>query len=226
MKIGILGSGNMGRSLGMRWAELGHQVFFGGRDAEKARSIALFVGHGSQGGTLEEAARFGEVLVHTARGALPSALVPDLSVFDGKVLIDLNNGPIPNGFAYEPVALSFAERFQTDVPGLKVVKAFNTMAQEVFEHEPQTLRQHAVSVFVAGDDADAKASVMQLADEIGFVAVDAGGLRNARLLESVGDLIRYMIGGAPLGPQATISVHVLPEPTSKRLGGRQPSKLR
>ena len=225
MKIGVLGSGNMGRSLGMRWAELGHEVFFGGRDADKARSVASFAGHGSQGGTMEAAARVGDVLVHTARGALPSALVSDTSVFDGKVLIDLNNGPIPDGFAYEPVTSSFAERFQADVPGLKVVKAFNTMAQEVLEHEPQTLRQHGVSVFVAGDDAAAKATVMQLADELGFAPVDAGGLRNARLLESVGDLIRYMIIGAPLGPQATISVHVLPEPTSTRLGGRQASKL-
>jgi 8-hydroxy-5-deazaflavin:NADPH oxidoreductase len=51
MKIGIIGSGNMGRSLGMLWAEQGHEIFFGARTAEKGQSVAAFVDRGTQGGT-------------------------------------------------------------------------------------------------------------------------------------------------------------------------------
>ncbi len=57
MKIGIIGSGNMGRTLGMRWAELGHQVYFGAKTSEEGKAIADFVGQNSQGGDAEAAAK-------------------------------------------------------------------------------------------------------------------------------------------------------------------------
>jgi 8-hydroxy-5-deazaflavin:NADPH oxidoreductase len=69
MKIGIIGSGNMGRSLGILWAEQGHQVFFGARTLEKGRAIADAAGQGTQGGTNDQAAAFGEVLLYSVRGA-------------------------------------------------------------------------------------------------------------------------------------------------------------
>jgi predicted dinucleotide-binding enzyme len=62
VKIGILGSGNMGRSLGILWAEQGHEVFFGSRTADKSKAIAESAGRGCQGGTNDEAAKFAEVL--------------------------------------------------------------------------------------------------------------------------------------------------------------------
>jgi 8-hydroxy-5-deazaflavin:NADPH oxidoreductase len=67
--------------------------------------------------------------------------------------------------------------------------------------------------------------VMQLATDIGFNPIDSGGLRNARLLESLGDFIRFIIIGQQQGGYATISVNVLPEAQSSRLGGRQASNL-
>jgi 8-hydroxy-5-deazaflavin:NADPH oxidoreductase len=105
------------------------------------------------------------------------------------------------------------------------VKAFNTMAQEVFELAPSPLKTHQVSAFVCGDDAAARQVVMELAAAIGFVAVDCGGLRQARLLEGLADFIRFMIIGQLQNPYATISVNVLPGATSQRLGGRQASNL-
>lgn len=63
---------------------------------------------------------------------------------------------------------------------------------------------------------------MTLAEEIGFSAVDCGPLRSARMIEGLGDFIRFMIGGMQLGPYATISVNKLPEAKEQRLGGRQP----
>lgn len=100
------------------------------------------------------------------------------------------------------------------------------MAQEVFELAPEPLRKHRVLAFVASDDATARQTVMNLAEEIGFVAIDCGMLRNARLIEGLGDFIRFIIIGQQQGGYATISLHVLPESESQRLGGRQPSALK
>lgn len=224
MKIGIIGSGNMGRSLGLLWAER-HQVFFGSRDPAKGEAVAATAGPNAQGGSTDQAAAFGEVLLWTARGILPSQLLSDPAVLTGKVIIDCNNWEIPADFAYPPIVESLAEQLAQDAPQAFVVKAFNTMAQEVFELSPSPLQDHRVSVFVAGDAAPAKATVMNLAAELGFVPVDAGGLRNARLLEGLGDLIRYLIIGQKLGSYATLSLQVLPAAETERLGGRQASTL-
>ncbi|MFB2981867.1 NADPH-dependent F420 reductase [Microseira sp. BLCC-F43] len=228
MKIGIIGSGNMGRSLGILWAEQGHEVFFGARTAEKGQAVAEFAGRDTQGGTNDQAAAFGEVLLYSARGVNPAEVLTSIDVLAGKIVIDPNNSTIPEGFAYEPIVKSLAETLAEQVPKAIVVKAFNTMAQEVFELAPEPLKKHRVSAFVASDDATARQTVMNLAEEIGFVPIDCGMLRNARLIEGLGDFIRFMIIGQQQGGYATISVNVLPESESesKRLGGRQPSALK
>ena len=229
MKIGILGSGNMGRHLGLLWAERGHDVFFGNRDVEKAAAAAALSQNSCEAGTLRDAARFGDVLLHTARDAMPSTMVADAAELDGKILIDLNNSPMPDGLAFEPVTRSYAERYQEDVPGLRVVKAFNTIALEMFEHCPDDIRDHDVSVFVAGDDDDAKAVVSELARALGFTALDGGPLRNARLLESLADFYRFMIirgGDGGLGFYSHLSARLVPEATTRRLGGRSRTELR
>jgi 8-hydroxy-5-deazaflavin:NADPH oxidoreductase len=225
MKIGIIGSGNMGRSLGLLWAEQGHEVFFGARTAEKGQSVSALAKHGTQGGTNDEAAAFGDVLLYSARGVDPAEVLKSIAVLTGKILIDPNNWAIPEGFAYEPIAISLAETLAKQVPEAIVVKAFNTMAQEVFEIPKAELQKQQVSVFVASDDAIARQTVMQLAAEIGFNSIDSGVLRNARMLEGLGDFIRFIIIGQQQGGYATISVNVLPEAQSSRLGGRQASNL-
>lgn len=225
MKIGIIGSGNMGRSLGLLWAEQGHEVFFGARTAEKGQSVAAFVERGTQGGTNDEAAMFGDVLLYTIRGVNPAEVLSLVEVLADKILIDCNNFEIPEGFAYSPITQSLAEKLASEVPNAKVVKAFNTMAQEVFELAPSPLKDYQVSVFVCGDAIEARQVVMKLAEDIGFVAVDCGALRHARLVEGLGDFIRFMIIGQLQNPYATISVNVLPAASEQRLGGRQPSSL-
>jgi 8-hydroxy-5-deazaflavin:NADPH oxidoreductase len=226
MKIGIIGSGNMGRSLGILWAEQGHQVFFGTRTAEKGKAVAESAGQGTQGGTNDEAAAFGDVLLYSARGVDPVEVLSSTAVLMGKILIDPNNSTIPEEFAYEPIEKSLAEILAEQVPNAIVVKAFNTMAQEVFELAPEPLRGHGVSVFVASDNEAARQTVMQLAEEIGFVAIDSGRLRNARMIETIGDFIRFVIIGQQQGSYATISVNVLPATATQRLGGRQASDLK
>lgn len=99
------------------------------------------------------------------------------------------------------------------------------MAQEVFELSPQPLKEYNVSVFVAGDDEDARKIVMSLAADIGFAPVDCGELRFSRLLEGLGDFIRYLMIGQQMGSYTTISVETLAASQNQRLGGRHASKL-
>ena len=115
------------------------------------------------------------------------------------------------------------------MPGLRVVKAFNTIPLELFEHCPDDIRQYDVTVYVAGDDAEAKSLVSGLADELGFKSLDSGGLRNARLLETLADLYRYLAvkgGDGGIGLYSHVSAHIVPEAATKRLGGRERTELR
>lgn len=226
MKIGIIGSGNMGRSLGIVWAEQGHEVFFGARTAEKGQAIRAIAGQHTQGGTNDEAAAFGDVLLYTIRGTDPAEILTSTDVLTGKILIDCNNQEIPEGFAYPPITQSLAEKLASEVPHAKVVKAFNTMSQEVFELAPEPLRSNNVSVFVAGNDESAKQTVMQLAQDIGFNPIDCGELRHARLIEGLGDFIRLLLIQQQRGAYTAISVHALPPAQEQRLGGRQASNLK
>ncbi|MBW4519427.1 MAG: NAD(P)-binding domain-containing protein [Scytolyngbya sp. HA4215-MV1] len=226
MKIGIIGSGNMGRSLGILWAERGHEVFFGARTTEKGQEVAANAGHKTQGGSNDAAAAFGTVLLYTVRGVNPAKVFSAVSVLDNKVLIDCNNQEIPENFAYPAITQSLTETLAAEVPKARVVKAFNTMAQELFELAPDPLKSYNVSVFIASDDASAKQTVMQLANEIGFQAIDCGELRHARLIEGAGDLIRLLMIQQQMGSTATISIHTLPPAQTQRLGGRQDSNLK
>ena len=225
MKIGILGSGNMGRSLGLLWAECGHEIFFGARTTEKGKAVAALRDN-THGGTYDEAAAFGDVLLYTIRAVNPEEILTSIDALSGKILIDCNNQEIPPGFDYPPITKAIAETLAEQVPQARVVKAFNTMAQEVFELSPNPLKEHDVSCFVSGDDPEARSVVMQLAAEIGFTPIDCGHLRNARLLEGLADFIRLMIAGQGMGGYATVSVHVLPEAQQQRLGGRRLSDLK
>ena len=220
MKIGIIGTGNMGRTMGGLWALAGHEVFFGARRAEVAENAATMAQRaGAQTihhGTNDQAAAFGDVLVYSPRGIAPSAVLTDPSVLDGKVLVDINNWDIPPGFAYDPVVRSLAETLQEQAPRAYVVKAFNTLARQVFELPADQLRNRKVTVLIAGDHAAATETVATLARDLGFAPLQSGGLRNARLLETAGDLIRYFIIGAGLGPFATLNVDVLPATTAFR----------
>jgi predicted dinucleotide-binding enzyme len=226
MKIGILGSGNMGRALGMRWAMSGHEVFFGGRDIEKTRKVADHVQHGSQHGTLADATAFGDVLLHTMRDVLLSDIVGDVDALAGKTLIDLNNGTIPENFEYLPISESFAEKFQTDAPKVNVVKAFNMFAMEMFEHDAATIAKHGVSVFIAGNDTEAKETVAKLATVLGFNPIDSGSIHQARLIEGMGDFIRLLMIEKGMGAFTAISANTLPRVEAHKLGGRKASNFK
>ena len=225
MKIGIVGSGNVGRSLGVLWAEHGHDVFFGSRDVEHARAAAAYA-RDAPFGSNAEAARFGEAVLWTLQSVPASEAIGDPELLAGKVVIDPTNGPMREDARLGPAQdePSLAERLALELPQARVVKAFNTLPIEIHELSPTPLRDFAVSVFLAGDDAEAKAIVSRLALKIGYFPVDCGGLKAARMLEGLADFTRYVARETGQGPYAALSLYALPEAKSRRLGGRTPSE--
>lgn len=222
MRIGIIGTGNMGRALGLRWAELGHEVLFGSRDASKAERVAASAKGGvARAGDFDAAAAFGEVVLYTIRSALPKAILRSPRALAGKVVIDCNNSAIlgleaPDaeraGIHFATPTPSLAERLAADIPEAHVVKAFNTMSSKVIELPREQLGPRGVSVFLCSDDPKSKSIVAALAEELGFVAVDSGELERSGLVESVADFIRFQIVAMGTGPFATISVQRGSEP--------------
>ena len=224
MKIGIIGTGNMGRALGLLWAERGHDVLFGARTLEKAKKAAALSKGKAAYGTNAEAARHGDVLLYTARGIDPNVVTEQAGLYDDKIVIDCNNSDVPQDFVYPSIDSSLAELLQRDIPKAKVVKAFNTMAMEVFELCPKEIVPYKISNFVASDDPEARKIVMGLSTELGFDSIDCDKLVHARLLEGQADFIRFLLIKG-IRPDGAFSIVDVPDVEAPRLGGREATSL-
>jgi 8-hydroxy-5-deazaflavin:NADPH oxidoreductase len=184
MKIAVIGAGNVGGALGTAWAKAGHAIIFGVRDVNKPELKSLCAQIGATAAPSAEAARQGDVVVlalpwNTAEGAVKS-----LGDLTGKVVIDTMNPLVMTEGALgldRGFTTSAGETVASWLPGTKVVKTFNQVGANMmtqahrFETRPV--------MFLAGDDDAAKRTVSQLVGEIGFEPLDAGGLKQARILE-------------------------------------------
>jgi predicted dinucleotide-binding enzyme len=184
MKIGIVGSGNVGGTLGSRWARHGHEVTFSSREpeSEKMRKLVADSGPSAHAATLRETVADNDVLLLSTPWPVTKEILAGAGDLSGKILIDAVN-PILPGLAGLEVGTtsSGAELVAEWAPGAKVVKAFNTVGNNIMADA--NLSGHAALLFYCGDDAEAKKTVHGLATELGFDAEDAGPLKQARLLE-------------------------------------------
>ncbi|WP_437628039.1 NADPH-dependent F420 reductase [Sorangium sp. So ce1151] len=205
VKIGVIGTGNMGRTFGLLWASNGHDVLFGSRDRAKAEVVAA-KHERARAGDFDDAAAFGDVILYTVRGAFPSTLLRAPQALAGKVVIDCNNRDFDSRIDRPTPEVSLAERLAADVPQAKIVTAFQTIPHVVAELGRDKLAPQRISVFLCSDDAAAKATVQGLVDELGLVGIDSGELKRARLLEAVGDFIRLHIGARGHGIYTSLSI--------------------
>lgn len=199
MQIGVIGAGRVGGTLGMRWAALGHRVLFGVRDpsAPKVKQLLADAGPNACAGSVAEAAAFGAVVVLAVPWDAMREVVQAARDLQGKVLVDVSNPAKRNLSGLDvPPDTSAAEMIASWAPGARVVKGFNTASYTAMA-DPR-FPEGSAAVFHAGDDADARTVVGQLAADLGFQAVDAGPLRNARMLEAVGLLrITLAVNASP-----------------------------
>jgi 8-hydroxy-5-deazaflavin:NADPH oxidoreductase len=201
MHIGMIGAGNVGAALGRRWCAAGHDVMFGVRDPRggKVQGLVAELGSRAFAGTVADAAAFGEIIVlATPFDAAEQALRQAGSVA-GKVIVDCSNPLKPDltglSIGHATSAGEAVARWARDA---KVVKALNTtgagnMLDPLYGGE-------AATMFICGDDAEAKALVGTLVGELGFDLVDAGPLAQARLLEPLAMLWISLAYARGLGP--------------------------
>jgi 8-hydroxy-5-deazaflavin:NADPH oxidoreductase len=189
IKIGIIGSGNVGSALGRVWAQAGHEVMFASRTLDNDKQLAQQIGANARAGTPREAAGFGEVVVMS----VPYKALPDLGkdlahVLKGKVIIDTCNpfpgrdGDIANWAREKGAGLASQEL----LPGTRIVRAFNAIgaARMGSAHESPG----RVGMPLTGDDAEAIAIASRLIRDIGYEPVLVGGL----------EMGKYLMPGTPL----------------------------
>lgn len=170
-RIGIIGAGNVGSALARGLERAGHEVRPVGNDGAAVRDVAKWAD---------------DVILAVPFGAIDDAVRKAGDGLDGKTLIDVTNALDGKMNLALGFTTSGAEELQRKVPKAKVVKAFNTVFAE--HMDTGRLGDEPLTAFVAGDDAGAKQEALALARDIGFDAVDAGPLANARLIEPLGYL--------------------------------------
>jgi hypothetical protein len=184
MKIGIIGSGNVGGALGTRWAQAGHDVTFGSRNpaSDDMRQLVAKAGAAARAASSKEALEVSELLLLATPWPSTKAVLEGLGDLTGKVLIDATNPLLPDLSGLEVgTTTSAAEQVAGWAHGAKVVKAFNTVGFNIMAN-PAFGADRPV-MFYCGDDAAAKQTVRPLVEQLGFEAVDAGPLSQARVLE-------------------------------------------
>jgi 8-hydroxy-5-deazaflavin:NADPH oxidoreductase len=184
MKIGILGSGNVGGTLGKRWAKNGHTVIFSSRkpDSDEMKKLVADAGPSASAATVADTAKNSEVILLSPLWNAAQEILTAAGDLTGKLLIDVLNPLLPDlsGLAVGTTT-SAGEMVAQWAPGARVVKAFNTVGFNIMA-DPKLGGSNAL-LFYCGDDAEAKKIVHGLATELDFDARDAGPLVKARLLE-------------------------------------------
>jgi len=187
MKVGVLGSGDVGKSFARAFSSLGHSVKIGSRTPEKLNDFVAQAGDLVTSSTFTETARFGDVLVMATLGVgtEEAIRIAGPENFDGKVVIDATNPLefVPGGPPRLAIGHtdSLGERVQRWAPKAKVVKAFNTVGNPLF-FKPQ-LPGGPPDMFICGNDPEAKKRVSQICSDFGWGVIDVGPIASSRYLE-------------------------------------------
>jgi 8-hydroxy-5-deazaflavin:NADPH oxidoreductase len=201
MKIAILGTGMVGQNLALAFAGLGHQIMIGTRDVASTLANIAPSPYGQPGfgvwhkdhaeigvGTYEEAIAFGDILVNATNGlvSLDALAQGKAETAGAKILIDIGNklqpvaGAMPKSLARDESSLG--EDIQAAFPNLKVVKTLSTMNTYVMSNPASVPAD--TSVFVCGNDEDAKVTVVGLLSALGWSdIIDVGDISGARGVE-------------------------------------------
>lgn len=192
MRIAVLGTGNVGATLGRRLAMSGHEVCFGTRNVADPRVQSLLTTTTATACEIHAATNEAElVILAVPWQAALSVLDGVRHQLSGKILVDCTN-PLNANFSGLEFGhtTSAAEIIAAHVPEARVVKSFNTVSAATMAN-PQYGDRRA-TLFYCGDDENAKAAVHSLAEQLGFEPIDAGRLQNARLLEPLAMLYIHL----------------------------------
>lgn len=194
--IGVIGSGNIGGTIGGLWVKRGHPVLFSSRHPEELKAMVAKLGSLAQAGSVEQAVAFGEVLfIAVPYGAIPQIGRDYSAAMKGKVMLDACNavsardGAIADEVEQNGIGVTTQKYF----PGVHVVRAFNTMSYAVFAREANR-PDPKLAIPIAGDDPKAVQIAAALVRDAGFDPVPVGALADAR---------RFQRGQPGYGQQVT-----------------------
>ena len=218
VRIGIIGSGNMGGALGLLWAAAGHTVTFSySRDPAKLERLARVAGHGARRGSPADAAESADVvLLATHFNRVDDAVAQAGAALAGRVLVDCTN-PMTEDDSGLAIGLttSGGEEVARRAPGARVVKAFNTIPSELLASPSRRFRVAGSgaggapitpTLFYCGDDALAKRTVVPLIRDAGLEPADAGPLSAARYLEPLAMLVGYFAYEVQSTPEVAVTL--------------------
>jgi predicted dinucleotide-binding enzyme len=211
MKIGIIGSGMIGSTVGELWVKAGHEVMFSSRHPERLQSLIERLGKKASRGTPKEAAAFGEVLLM----AVPYKALPELgrelaAEIKGKVVLEAGN-PYPNRDGEVAIQVQASGKGSglhsaEHLAGARVVRAFNTIFYKVLASDAHRPGER-LGIPLAGDDAEAMEKAAALVRDAGFDPVPIGPLTRARDFDPgtpvYGKALTARELGAALGPAAS-----------------------
>jgi len=201
MKIGILGTGNIGGTLGKKWTQTGHTVKFGVRDMNSphVQSLRNTVQGDFSFGSIEEAINFGEVVVFAVPGSSADAVITEFAqVLNGKIVIDATNnmgGP----------EMSRAKTFAAQAPQARYFRAFNSYGWENFA-KPDFGDLQSDLFYCGDDDAPATSAVEGLISDVGLRPVQVGGLDKVPVVDSIVQLWFSLAVGQKLGRHTSLKV--------------------
>lgn len=187
-KIGILGSGQVAQVLGNGFIKHGYEVMLGTRDVSHLSEWKAKAPGGGKAGTLEETAKFGQIIVLAVKGTSVEGLVKSVAThLNGKTVIDATNpialDPPVNGVLkyFTDLNESSMERLQKAVPQANFVKAFNSVGSHLMVNP--NLKGGMPTMFIAGNSDAAKKEVTEILDRFGWETADMGKVEGARAIE-------------------------------------------
>ena len=181
MKIGVIGAGHIGGTIGGLWIKAGHPVFFSSRHPEELKDLVARLGSLAQAGTVEQAIAFGDVVfIAVPYGALPQIGKDYGNSLKGKIVLDADNAVASRdgSIADEVERNGIGVTSQKHLPGARLVRAFNTLSYMIFEREANRPSPR-LAVPIAGDDGEAVQVAAQLVRDAGFDPVEVGKLADA-----------------------------------------------
>jgi len=181
MKIGVIGAGHIGGTIGGLWTKADHPVFFSSRHPEELQTLVAHLGPLAQAGTVEQAITFGDVVfIAVPYGALPQIGKDYGKLLAGKIVLDANNAVASRdgAIADEVERNGIGVTSQKYLPGARLVRAFNTLSYMIFEREANRPSPR-LAVPIAGDDQEAVQVAAGLVRDAGFDPVEVGKLADA-----------------------------------------------
>lgn len=176
MKIGIVGAGHIGGTLAGLLIRAGHEVAVSNsRGPESLKPLVDQLGRKVRAMTVQDAAAFGEMVVLAVPWRRPEALPPPHLV-KGKIVVDAMNPYSDGGTIVDLGPSTSSEETAKRLPDCRLVKAFNTIHFKHLQERGTSKKEERITIFVAGDDEEAKSVVKKMIEEIGFAPFDTGSL--------------------------------------------------